>query len=81
MDETAKMERMGVMEKTGTKNICSKCGGNAEIAMTSWKDDKGRDIYKKGERVCLVCHKKITGVDFSIYVPQINAVTTKEQRN
>lgn len=47
---------------------CSDCGGDATIAMTSWKDNTtGKQYYKNGERRCLNCHKKHTGIGFSFH--------------
>lgn len=41
------------------KYICTECGGDATTAMASWIDAKtGKQYYKKGERLCLKCHKK-----------------------
>lgn len=47
-----------------TSYICTECGGDATIAMTGWKDNTGKNYYKKGERLCMRCHKKRTGVGF-----------------
>ena len=47
---------------------CSDCGGDATIAMTSWRDNTtGKQYYKKGERRCMSCHKKHTGIGFSFH--------------
>ena len=47
-----------------TSYICTECGGDATIAMTGWKDNTGKNYYKKGERLCMRCHKARTGVGF-----------------
>jgi len=47
-----------------TSYICTECGGDATIAMTAWKDNTGKNYYKKGERLCMKCHKKRTNVGF-----------------
>lgn len=44
---------------------CTDCGIETEIAMTSWRDNTtGKQYYKKGDRRCLICHKKHTGIGF-----------------
>jgi len=47
-----------------TSYICTECGGDATIAMTGWQDNTGKSYYKKGERLCMRCHKARTGVGF-----------------
>lgn len=45
------------------KYKCTECKGDASIGMTDWEDDTGKKYYKKGERLCLRCHKKRTGIN------------------
>jgi len=44
--------------------ICTECGGDATIAMCGWQDNNGKEYYKKGERLCMRCHHKRTGMKF-----------------
>jgi len=45
--------------------ICTECGGDAYIAITKWRDiTTGKNYYKKGERLCMRCHQKRTGIGF-----------------
>lgn len=48
----------------GEKSKCTQCGGDATIAMISWKDETGKQYYKKNERLCMMCHRKRTGQPF-----------------
>lgn len=44
---------------------CTECGGDATIAMTGWKDLRTKkNYYKKGERLCMSCHRIRTGMKF-----------------
>ena len=48
-----------------SKSSCTECGGDATVGMTGWEDvETGKQYYKKGERLCMKCHKKRTGVGF-----------------
>lgn len=63
LDMVIEKSSLGVVSKR-----CSDCGGDATIAMTSWKDNEtGKQYYKKGERRCISCHKKHTGISFSFH--------------
>ena len=60
-----KNETKPLKQQTVSSYICTECGGDATIAMAGWKDNNtGKNHYKKGERLCMRCHKKRTGVGF-----------------
>lgn len=48
-----------------SKFKCTDCGGDATVAITKWRDlVNKKSYYKKGERCCMTCHKKRTGIKF-----------------
>jgi len=48
-------------------NKCTECGGDATIAMTAWQDNTGKQYIKKGERLCMKCHKARTGIKLKFF--------------
>lgn len=45
--------------------LCSKCGGDAFIGYSNWRDKEGRVMIKKRERLCMRCARQ-RGVEFSL---------------
>lgn len=39
--------------------ICTTCGKNAIVAVTKCEDRTGKNLLKKGERLCMSCYKKL----------------------
>ena len=54
------------IQNQSSKYICTECGCDAMVAISEWIDNKGKNYYEKGERLCMRCHKKRTGISFFV---------------
>ena len=62
----SKNSKVNKLKNEPKKYTCTECGKDATVAMIGWEDSTGKKYYKKGERLCMSCHKKRTGIGFFI---------------